>query len=125
MERESIAGRTRTRGRSTYLRRDGDRAVLVIANLRTTAASGVALLSEDAVLAPGTDSAAGLLGGGVGTSLSVGANGRITSYVPLGSVPPLTARLVELVRVPRWDGTPRIPHLTLGSHRITCFGRFG
>ena len=86
-------------GTAAYLRRDGDRAVLVIANLRTTAASGVALSSHDAVLAPGTYSAAGLLGGRAGASLSVGANGRITSYVPLGSVPPLTARLFELSRV--------------------------
>jgi glycosidase len=86
-------------GTAAYLRRDGDRAVLVIANLRTTATSGVALSSEDAVLGPGTYSAAGLLGGGVGASLSVGENGRITSYVPLGSVPPLTARLFELSRV--------------------------
>ena len=69
------------------------------ANLRTTAASGVALSSEDAVLGPGTYSAAGLLGGGAGASLIVGANGRITSYVPLGSVPPLAARLFELSRV--------------------------
>ena len=63
------------------------------------AASGVALSSDDAVLAPGTYSVAGLLGGGAGASLSVGATGRLTSYVPLGSLPPLTARLFELSRV--------------------------
>jgi len=83
-------------GVAAYVRRDGDRAVLVVANLRATAASSVALSSEEAVLAAGSYGASGLLGGADGAGLTIAAGGRITSYVPLGTLLPLTARLFEL-----------------------------
>ena len=85
-------------GIAAYLRRDGDRAVLVIANLRTVPVMNVSLSSDDGALAPGSYSAAGLLGGSAGAGLTVGSNGRVSAYDPLGSVPPLSARLFELTR---------------------------
>ena len=85
-------------GVAAYLRRDGDRAVLVVANLRTTAASDVVLSSEAGALAVGRYGANGLLGGAAGAALTVGAGGRIVAYVPLGGLPPLTARLFDLAR---------------------------
>ena len=87
-------------GVAAYVRRAGDRAVLVAVNLRTTAASGVTVSSEDGVLGAGSYSAGGMVGGADGAALTVGANGRIASYVPLGTLPPLSARLFELSRVP-------------------------
>ena len=84
-------------GLAAYLRRDGDRAVLVVANLRTTA-SDVALSSGNGALAPGSYDVAGLLGGGSGAPLTVDGQGRVSGYAPLGTLAPLTARLFELSR---------------------------
>jgi alpha-amylase len=85
-------------GIAAYLRRDGDRAVLVVANLRTVASSNVSLSSGESALAPGTYSATGLLGGAAGSVLTVDASGRIAGYVPLGSLAPLSARLFDVSR---------------------------
>jgi alpha-amylase len=85
-------------GIAAYLRRDGDRAVLIVANLRDSPAANVSLSSDDDALAAGSYAAAGLLGGSAGAGFTVGPSGRVSSYVPLGSVPPRSARLFELTR---------------------------
>ena len=84
-------------GLAAYLRRDGDRGVLVVVNLRTTA-SDVVLSSGNAALAPGSYDVVGLLGGGPGARLTVDGQGRVSGYAPLGTLAPLTARLFELLR---------------------------
>jgi glycosidase len=81
-----------------YLRRDGARAVLVLANLGEARADGVRLSSGEAVLPPGEYGVRGLLGGGDAAPLHVGADGRVDGYVPTGSLGPLESRILELTR---------------------------
>ena len=69
-----------------YVRRAGDGAVLVVANLARVAAVGVAIDSPKGVLPPGTYAARGLLGGPDGAVLRVGADGGIAGYIPAGAI---------------------------------------
>ena len=68
---------------AAYLRRDGTRTVLVIANLGDASARGVALSSADSVLAPGRHTVRSLLPGTAAASLRIGTDGRITNYMPV------------------------------------------
>ncbi len=86
---------------ATYLRREGEQAVLVVANLGATALSDVRLSSEDSVLPAGRYDAQDLLGGSQGASLRVRGNGRIEGYVPLRSLGPLESYVFELKAVGR------------------------
>lgn len=83
---------------AAYLRRFGDRVVLVIANLGTIPLSGVTVSSPDRVVPAGRYTLVGLLGGPAGQSLRVGGNGRIQSYRPLHSIGPLEIHVLELAR---------------------------
>lgn len=83
---------------AAYLRRSGDRVVLVIANLGTMPLSGVTVSSPDRVVPAGRYTLVGLLGGPAGQSLRVGDNGRIQSYRPLPSIGPLEIHVLELAR---------------------------
>ncbi len=80
---------------AAYIRRDGARTVLVVANLGETALSGVTLSSRDSVLLDGTHQAAVLAGGGAPASAVVKA-GRLDGYVPFTTLPPKHAFIVEL-----------------------------
>lgn len=81
---------------AAYLRRDGDRAVLVVANLGAEPLSGVTISSEGSVLPAGRYGAHSLLAGRPGTSLRVGRNGRIRGYVPLHSIGARESHLFDL-----------------------------
>jgi glycosidase len=82
---------------AAYLRRDGGRAVLVVANLGTAPVSAVSLSSASAVLPAGRYSARSLIGGPDGTVLQVGVDGRLRGYVPTASLASLESRIFDLV----------------------------
>ncbi len=79
-----------------YLRREGDRAVLVVANLGAAPLSGVTVSSEGRLLPAGRYELRSLLGGPQGAPLRVGGNGRIEAYIPVRSLGPLESHLFEL-----------------------------
>ena len=81
---------------AAYLRRRGDRTVLVIANLGPTPLVDLAVGSTRAVLAPGDYRATSLTGGDSLRPLTVGADGRVSGYVPLPTLVPLEAHVLEL-----------------------------
>jgi glycosidase len=83
---------------AAYLRRDGERAVLVVANLGTTPLSGVTIVSADRALPAGRYALTSLLGGAAGRPLRVGSNGRIQPYAPLPSLGPMEIHVLELAR---------------------------
>ena len=83
-----------------YLRRDGARLVLVVANVGGSAAARVELSSSDPALAPGRYTATRLLAPGAANALTVGADGRIRGYVPVATVAPLETYILELSRTP-------------------------
>jgi alpha-amylase len=86
---------------AAYLRREGRRAVLVVANLGTTPVDGVSLASEGGALRPGVYAPRSLLGPAAAAALRVGADGRVQGYVPLPTLAPLQARVFELARPAR------------------------
>jgi glycosidase len=88
---------------AAFLRREGDRAVLVVANLDTTALAAVTLSSPERALPVGWHTPKALLGGSSAAPLQVSPDGRIRGYVPLRSLAPLTSYLFELVGLSR-DG---------------------
>ena len=81
-----------------YLRGSGAHAVLVVANLGTTAAVGVALRSGTDALPRGRYTARSLLGGAPGAPLAVGADGRVSGWVPEASIAPRSGVVLELSR---------------------------
>jgi alpha-amylase len=86
---------------AAYLRREGRRAVLVVANLGATPVSGVALASEGAVLRAGRYAPRSLLGAAVAAPLRVDADGRVRGYVPVATLEPLQARIFDLAAAAR------------------------
>jgi alpha-amylase len=83
---------------AAYLRRDGERAVLVIANLGTAALTGATVSSADRALSAGRYTLNDLLGGPAGRPLRVGSNGRIQGHAPFASLGPMEIRVLELAR---------------------------
>jgi alpha-amylase len=83
---------------AAYLRRDGERAVLVIANLGTARVSGVTIASADRVVPAGRYALNSLLGGAAGRPLRVASNGRVQAYAPMASLGPMEIHVLELVR---------------------------
>jgi len=81
-----------------YARRAGTGVVLVVANLGDSAAAGVAVSSGAGALPPGRYAARDLLGGRPGAGLSVGADGRLTGYVPVPALGPEETLVLALVR---------------------------
>jgi alpha-amylase len=81
-----------------YLRRAEGRVVLVFANLRPEPASGRRVSSSAAVLPPGRYSARSLFGRGVASTLRAGDDGRIAGWMPVRSLAPHEAVVVELTR---------------------------
>ncbi len=85
---------------AAYLRRvegRGGRSVVVLANLDSVAASGVAISSSDSVLAPGPYAARNLLGGPDAARLRVSSDGRIRGYAP-GTLGPRASLVLDLMR---------------------------
>lgn len=84
---------------SAYVRRAGDEAVLVVANLGASAASGVSIVSTGSVLPPGRYEPRNLLGGPNGAVLEVGPEGKMQGYVPVpGALGPRESMVFELIR---------------------------
>jgi glycosidase len=86
---------------AAYLRRDGRRAVLVVANLGATPVSGVALSSAEGALRAGRYTPRSLLEPATAAPLRVGADGRVQGYVPLPTLGPLQVRVFDLAAGPR------------------------
>jgi len=84
---------------AAYLRRAGDHAVLVVANMTGEPVSEVSLGSEAEALPPGGYELRNLLGGPSGAALDVGSEGRLERYTPLsGGLGPRQVLVLELVR---------------------------
>ncbi|HEY2066699.1 MAG TPA: alpha-amylase family glycosyl hydrolase [Gemmatimonadaceae bacterium] len=81
---------------AAYLRRDGDRAVLVVANLAATPVANVALSSDAGALPAGRWTLRSLLGDSNAASLSVDGDGHLHGYTPLTTLAPLHGYLFEL-----------------------------
>src|SRR5688572_10162456 len=88
--------RTNTEAAAAYLRRDGDRVVMVVANLGTTPLSGIRVASDSNTLGRRFYDATGLLGGPSAPLLRVRQNGQFNDYVPFRVLPPLTAYVLQL-----------------------------
>jgi glycosidase len=83
---------------AAFLRRAGDHAVLVVANLGAVGVSGAALGSVGGGLRPGAYTLRNLLGGPNGATLKVGQDGAIRGYVPVpGTIGPRQSLVLELV----------------------------
>ena len=83
---------------AAYIRRTGDRAVLVIANVGTAPLAGVTIASPDRAVPAGRYTLTSLFGGPAGQPLRVATNGRIQRFVPLRSLGAMEAHVLELVR---------------------------
>jgi glycosidase len=82
-----------------YLRRAGDHAVLVVANLGDTQVSGVALGSADGALPPGRYAPRNLLGGPDAAPVEVAGDGDVRGYVPVpGAIGRRQVLVLDLVR---------------------------
>lgn len=82
---------------AAFVRREGDRAVLVVANLGTTAASGVSVSSEAGALpARENGPSNSLFGEEDAAPLAVGADGRVQGYVPFATLAPLSIHVVDV-----------------------------
>ena len=83
---------------AAYVRRAGDRAVLVVANLGAAPLTGVSLTAPRGTLGAGTWSARSLLGGPAGAPLRVASDGRIMGYLPRAVLEAKEAYVFELTR---------------------------
>jgi len=83
---------------AAYIRRAGDHAVLVVANLGATAAARVSISSADSVLAGGRYRTRNLLGGPDGAALRVQRNGRVAGYVAGATLGPRQTLVLDLDR---------------------------
>jgi alpha-amylase len=83
---------------AAYLRREGERVVLVVANLGATAVADVAISSEGRVLPAGRYVLANLLGGPSAERLLVGSHGGIRGYVPVRA---LGGREIDVFEISR------------------------
>jgi alpha-amylase len=81
---------------AAYLRRAGERTVLVVANLSGEAAHAVQLTSPRSVLPEGQWLMRSLFGGASAAPLLVQEGGRFEEYVPLGSLAPYEGYLFEV-----------------------------
>lgn len=81
---------------TAYLRRDAGQALLVIANLGPVPARGVTLSAPGTSLPGGRWTMRDALGGAPAAPLTVPADGAITGYVPVASLPAMTARVFVL-----------------------------
>jgi alpha-amylase len=81
---------------AAYLRRAGNHAVLVVANLGAAPAAGISISSGEGVLPRGRYTPRNLLGGPDGAILQVSRDGRIQGYVPAATIGPRGSLVLEL-----------------------------
>jgi glycosidase len=82
---------------AAFVRRDGERAVLFVANLGETPLGRVNLTTVDRVLPVGTYALENLLGGPAGARLRVSGSGAFRGYAPLAALAPRQAYVFDLV----------------------------
>ncbi|HEX2210989.1 MAG TPA: alpha-amylase family glycosyl hydrolase [Longimicrobium sp.] len=80
---------------AAFLRRGGDRAVLVVANLRATPGPSLTVSSAPGALPPGEYDMESLFGDALGARMSVGADGRVQGYLPRAPAP-MSVHVMEL-----------------------------
>ena len=85
---------------AAYLRRDGDRVVLVVANLSAKPLRAVSLTSVEGAFPAGRWTPRSMLGGPAASPVLVGADGTLGGYVPLRVLAPRHGYLFELVAAP-------------------------
>jgi len=83
---------------AAYVRRQGDRAVLVVANLGSTPLASVRLSSADSVVRSGTYALRALLRDANAPQLRVGSGGRIRNFVVIPRMRPMSTHIYELER---------------------------
>jgi alpha-amylase len=81
---------------AAYVRRAGNHAVLVVANLSDSAVADVSIAAGPGTLPAGSYLPQGLLDREADALLHVGANGEIVRYVPATSLRPRETRVLEL-----------------------------
>ena len=81
---------------TAYARREGNRVVIVVANLGATALRGVQITAPAGMLPAGRYRPRSLFGGAPFAPLRVNADGSLEGYVPFGVLAPLTGYLFEL-----------------------------
>ena len=81
---------------TAYLRREGNRAVLVVVNLGATQLRGVTITGLPGSLPAGTFTPRSLLGGPSAARLRVPANGTIGRYVPVATLAPMRGYIFDL-----------------------------
>jgi hypothetical protein len=81
---------------AAYVRRQGDRAVLIIVNLGDQPLTRVSLSSPAAALPPGRHELTDLLAESKAASLRVEADGRIRVYTPFVELPALQGYILEV-----------------------------
>jgi len=82
-----------------FLRRAGDKTVLVVANLSSAPVTGVAVQSGKDALPTGSYAANALLGTQNGAALVVGPDGQLLGYVPVtGRLGPRESAVFDLIR---------------------------
>jgi alpha-amylase len=86
---------------AAFLRRDGPRAVLVVANLATTARTGVTISSGAGALSQARYAARDLLGSAATAALDVATDGQLRAYAPLPALDARRTYVIELTRAAR------------------------
>ena len=83
---------------AAFLRRDGERVVLVVANLATAPRSAVTVSSGDGALPSGRYTTRDLLGGGAAAPLAVAPDGRLRAFAPRPTLDARATYVLELTR---------------------------
>jgi alpha-amylase len=81
---------------AAYLRRDGARSVLVVANLGQAPAENVRVASQAGALPRGRYAPRSLLDGPAAAPLAVGADGVVRGYVPFARLGPMEIHVLDL-----------------------------
>ena len=81
---------------AAFIRTDGDRPVLVVANLADTPRAGVRISTGASGLRPGRYVGTDLLRGGAGSPVNVARDGGIRAFVAVATLAPLEAYVFEL-----------------------------
>jgi glycosidase len=85
-------------GVAAYLRRDGDRAAMVVVNLTSAPVSGVTVTSDTGALPAGEWRLRSLLDSAGAPGLVVRRDGRVDNYAPTAVLGPYQGRVFELVK---------------------------
>ena len=85
-------------GVAAYARRDGDRVLIIIANLASTPMRGVEISSDGGRLPAGTWHVRDLLSGSIVAPVEIAADGQLRGYEPLRELSPLEGYVLELSR---------------------------